>query len=93
MKHLRSVVVLLLALAAPMVAHAGPTLYDMQHSSVLRQRLPPYLRQAADRAEPGKDSSGKAEDPSKGGERKDAASAGSPGTSGSKDAGAKAKRP
>lgn len=36
----------LLAVAAPVVGRAGPTLYDMQHSSVLRQRLPPHLRVA-----------------------------------------------
>jgi hypothetical protein len=37
-------VALLLAVSAPTVAQAGPTLYDMQHSSVLRQRLPKSLQ-------------------------------------------------
>jgi hypothetical protein len=38
------VLALLLAVSAPAIAHAGLTLYDMQHSSVLRQRLPEHLR-------------------------------------------------
>lgn len=46
MRPYKRVVAVLLALAAPVIGRAGPTLYDMQHSSVLRQRLPPYLRAA-----------------------------------------------
>ncbi len=40
------------------MAHAGPTLYDMQHSSVLRQRLPAHLRSPVGAAA-GKDAGGK----------------------------------
>ncbi len=46
MRPYNRVVAVLLALAAPVIGRAGPTLYDMQQSSVLRQRLPPYLRTA-----------------------------------------------
>ena len=75
----KRLVAALLAVAAPVIGRAGPTLYDMQHSSVLRQRLPPYLRVAD---HPGKSAERKQPEQAKQGRDDDATSAGPAGTSG-----------
>ncbi len=56
MNIVKPLAAVVLCLAVPVIARAGPTLYDMQHSSVLRQRLPPYLRKASDAAPARRDS-------------------------------------
>lgn len=75
-------VAVLLALAVPAIALAGPTLYDLQHSSVLRQRLPASLREATGPSTIPKSSDRPHQEPSTQAGDKDAASVGPSGASG-----------
>jgi hypothetical protein len=74
-------VAVLLALTVPALAVAGPTLYDLQHSSVLRQRLPPHLREATGPSTIPKSPDRSHQEPSKQPGDKDATSAGPSGAS------------